>query len=96
MVEHSHLTQTNLEHLFLSLRSRRKHKAWGASPRIFMQQVSSPRSGRQRWRPFHGLKYFSFYDPGAHAPGFMLTPASQAKSLLFLRARRLLKAPLNR
>jgi len=55
MVEHSHLTQTNLEHLFLSLRSRRKHKAWGASPRIFMQQVSSPRSGRQRWRPFHGL-----------------------------------------
>jgi len=29
-------------------------------------------------RPFHGLVHYFYLDPGARAPGFMLSPASQA------------------
>ena len=45
-------------------------------------------------RPFHGLRANLFSDPGARAPGFMLTPASQAKSpaLLISRLLRRLRA----
>ena len=32
-------------------------------------------------RPLHGLEYFIASHPGAYAPGFMLTPASQASLL---------------
>src|SRR4051794_2580038 len=32
-------------------------------------------------RPFHGLACSFYIDPGACAPGFMLSPASQAKTL---------------
>src|SRR5215212_10700996 len=47
-----------------SPRSGRKHKAWGASPRIEIEiERLSPRSGRQRvmvlgCRPLRGLKLF--------------------------------------
>src|SRR5262245_25499754 len=78
-----------------SSRSERQHKAWGASPRIAIPIALSPRSGRQRLighaiARFHGLEtLFVIRDPGAGAPGFMLslasrallTPASQAESL---------------
>ena len=75
----------------LSLRSRRRHKAWGVSPR---SKQESPRSSRMRatacWlqkgeqfvqlgcRPFHGLSIPFDIDPGAYAPGFMPAPAPQA------------------
>ncbi len=45
----------------ISPRSRRQHKAWGASPRTeSKEKISSPRSGRQRvvislCRPLRGL-----------------------------------------
>ena len=32
----------------------------------------------QRCRPLCGLNHYFYIDPGACAPGFMLTPASQA------------------
>jgi hypothetical protein len=64
-----------------SLRSRRKHKAWGASPRNRSQRQAGAReNGRQRGisslspavagsDPLFGTL------PWAYAPGFMLTPA---------------------
>jgi len=42
--------------LWNSPRSGRKHKAWGASPRINIEKlILSPRGGRQRCRPLRGL-----------------------------------------
>jgi hypothetical protein len=43
----------------------------------------SPRSGRQRCRPFHGLTRFLLIGPGACAPGFILPPASQVQHIRF-------------
>lgn len=64
----------------LSLRSRRKHKAWGESPRIRSQRQAGAReNGRQcefpvcRPRSRAPALYLARY-PGACAPGFMLTP----------------------
>jgi Tfp pilus assembly protein PilF len=34
--------------------------------------------------PFHGLALYLFCEPGAHAPGFTLAPASQAKARFFV------------
>jgi hypothetical protein len=48
--------QVRVKHVDWNLRSRWQNKAWGASPRIKMQEIgSSPRSGRQRCRPLRGL-----------------------------------------
>ncbi len=38
-------------------------------------------------RPLHGLAIRSNSDPGACAPGFMLPPASQAQTALFVQGR---------
>jgi hypothetical protein len=67
-----------------SLRSRRKHKAWGASPRIMIANtLLSPRSGRKRMSrtlpPVSRARTFLVHDPGACAPGFMPPPASQVE-----------------
>src|SRR6185369_3523906 len=62
-----------------SPRSGRKHKAWGASPRIeAIKTRLSARSARQRCRPLRGLARLLINDPGACAPGFMLSLASRA------------------
>ena len=46
----------------LNLRSRWQNRAWGASPRLAeCTHDLSPRSGRQRCRPFHGLKSFFLF-----------------------------------
>jgi hypothetical protein len=47
----------------LSLRSRRQHKAWGASPRLAFDNQASPRQRVTACRfhavaPFHGLNRF--------------------------------------
>ena len=48
--------------LFLSRRSRRKHKAWGGSPRVnvHIKEAGARDSGRKlvdsRCRPFDGLR----------------------------------------
>ena len=76
----------------LSLRSRRKHKAWGVSPRRQSTEGYQAREcGRQSDRgkiltimrnelsPISWARKFNLdSDPGACAPGFMLPPASQA------------------
>lgn len=67
----------------LSLRSWRKHKAWGRQPQGKSVLVASPRErakapGRIGCRPFHGLQITVASFPGAHAQGFMLSPASPA------------------
>jgi hypothetical protein len=67
----------------LSLRSGRQHKAWGASPRLAFDNQESPRQRVTACRfhavaRFTGSIAFSNLDPGACAPGFMLSPASQA------------------
>ena len=76
----------------LSLRSRRKHKAWGASPREsnatdFKPAKAGDRTkggkmltigGRRAAAHFMGSQFNLISDPGACAPGFMLPPASQA------------------
>ena len=68
-----------------SLRSRRKHKAWGGSPREPFELGGARDSGRKhssnnaRAR-YHGLKIFIRDCPRAYDPGFTLTPALQAKS----------------
>jgi len=65
--------------LFLSLRSRRKHKAWGASPRIDNGNCHRAReAGGSAVAHFMGWKNFAYRDPGACAPGFILSPASRA------------------
>ena len=54
----------------------------------------SPRSGRQTRRSravarFTGSHvFFIAFDPGACAPGFMLSPASQAKYKKYVRPKR--------
>ena len=47
----------------------------------------SPRSGRQPCRLLRRLGPLFTNGPGAHAPGFMLAPASRAKSLFLLSVR---------
>src|SRR5215217_2836441 len=65
--------------LALSLRSRRKHKAWGASPRINNKESFEPAdAGDSAAARYHGLQNTLSCDPGGCAPGFMLSPASQA------------------
>ena len=78
---------------FAWLRIRRKHKAWGVSPGIKHDKFQARECGRQNkcdenanksaapdCRPFHGSNIHCFSVPGAHAPGFTLAPAPQAKS----------------
>jgi hypothetical protein len=36
---------------------------------------------RDSYRPLRGLDPFLFFDPGAYAPGFMLTSASRTKPM---------------
>ena len=67
-----------------SPRSGRQHKAWGASPRDVKRiKFGARETGDSRTfkhcRPLRGLAIEFYWDPGACAPGFMLTPASQAK-----------------
>jgi hypothetical protein len=47
-----------------------------------MKSEMSPQSGRQRCRLLRRLNLFYRFDPGACAPGFMLSPASQVQRLL--------------
>ena len=72
---------------------RREHKAWGASPRnVGLVSIRACECGRQQSetvavngilsRPFYGLAINIPRLPGADAPGFMLLPASQAKTHL--------------
>jgi len=69
---------------FLNLRSRCKRKAWDVSPRKPWFQIESPRmrakvERRQELSPvITGCLSWS-QTPGAHAPAFMLAPASQAE-----------------
>src|SRR4029450_3068884 len=76
-----------MKDLFLSLRSRREHKAWGVSPRKLWFSSKSPRKRAKdsrnkgavaRW---HGLRALIRKCPGAYAPGFTLMPASQAMTI---------------
>src|SRR6185369_4910328 len=74
-------------------RSERRHKAWGASPRIAIIKATEPAKRATAWtisgcRPFHGLERFLYTCPGAGAPGFMLPLASRA--LLYAASRALL------
>src|SRR6185369_10944177 len=70
-----------------SPRSGRQHKAWGASPRIIDKKTSEP-AQRATARRCFGLSAASRaqscfrFEPGAGAPGFMLSPAPRA--LMFL------------
>jgi len=55
-------TKNRIEWYFLACDSRRKHKAWGASPRLTCQ-IKRPESATaadrlevSRCRPFHGLR----------------------------------------
>jgi hypothetical protein len=68
----------------LSLRSRRQRKACGASPRNTIGFGSEPSLAGKRvqaegYRPLSRAVNHLTALPGARAPGFMLTPASQAK-----------------
>ncbi len=89
-----------------SLRSRRKRKAWGVSPRNGIEKSPSP---RMRATAVTGLRergmicckstvahfmgsHFHRSVPGAYAPGFMLAPAPQADRMF--RPRHCLVAAL--
>ena len=67
----------------LSLQSRRKHKAWGVSPRIQRTKSSQPaRAGdslnlSELSPALAGSGPKCDLDPGADAPGFMPTPATR-------------------
>ena len=65
-----------------SLRSTRKHKAWGVSPRLKSKTMFQPANAGDRTAAAHFMGWYSefFVVPGAHAPGFMLAPAPQAKA----------------
>src|SRR5215212_9045198 len=71
-----------------SPRSGRKHKAWGASPRIGNRNRAIEFAKWATARDGIGLSPASraqmvwfAADPGACAPGFMLPPASRARRL---------------
>ena len=72
---------TQVANWVLACDSRREHKARGASPRLATQfQRGARGSGRQletftTVARFAGSETFFFAEPGARAPGFMLTPA---------------------
>ena len=72
---------------YASLRSRRKHKAWGVSPRARVRITDEPAeagesASSKNFRPFSRAQKRPMFDlPGAHAPGFMLAPASQASAM---------------
>jgi hypothetical protein len=73
------------QNIRFSLRSRRKHKAWGVSPRIreLEKQIEPAKRVTVYVLPavarFAG--FVTFYClPGAYATGFMLMPASRAKA----------------
>ncbi len=80
---------------------RRKHIAWGASPRMRIKlnlrahEVGGRSLGRKSLN-FHvdsvarirGLENLLCSTPGACAPGFMLAPASRAKTTLLFKAAR--------
>jgi hypothetical protein len=69
--------QVNLAYCARNLRSRWQNKAWGASPRSAMQYTNRAReTGGSAVARFAGSRSFINNDPGACAPGFMLTPAS--------------------
>jgi hypothetical protein len=64
--------------------SRRKRKAWGVSPRCLRLKYAACDNGRQlsnsfTFRPHSRALKFKPHLPGAHAPGFTLSPASQVK-----------------
>ena len=67
-----------------SPRSGRQHRAWGASPRIKIRKAIEP-AKRATAQSIYTLSpasrartYLLVRDPGAGAPGFMLSPASRA------------------
>src|ERR1044072_3551537 len=83
----------------LSLRSRRKHKACGVSPRDQNSRDGEPMkwataiarkslgiAANVLSPAFAGSQNLLCLDPGAYAPGFMLPPASQAKTELFVQS----------
>jgi hypothetical protein len=77
--------------------SGRKHRAWGVSPRLSSivtqpakwakARITSGYQIRNGCRPQPRADIFNAHDPGAHAPGFTLAPASQARSHLFVLIR---------
>lgn len=76
---------TALDKKFLSLRSRRKRKAWGVGPRQPSEFRRSPRQRakapyKERFRPLPRAICVIGDCPGAYAPGFTLTPAAQGQS----------------
>jgi hypothetical protein len=69
-----------------SLRSGRERKAWGVSPRKLKFDTQARVSGRKTREKIEavarycGLRIVIRKSPGADAPGFRLTPASQAET----------------
>src|SRR6185503_11957953 len=73
------VTRSILDSLSQSPRSGRQHKAWGANPRIpTTKEARARETGDSAAACFAASKHFSLDDPGACAPGFMPSPASQA------------------
>jgi hypothetical protein len=71
--------------VFLSPRSGRQHKAWGASPRYDRKKHFEPTLvGDSAAARSAGLGGLIVLDPGACAPGFMLPPAPRAWAGLFV------------
>jgi hypothetical protein len=68
------------QHIRISPRTR-------AADRLFATQQFSERSFFSRFRPLPRAVTFLRLVPGAHAPGFMLTPAPQALAELLAKAR---------
>src|SRR6185369_10023548 len=75
----SHNLQCDLINPSPSLRSRRKHKAWGASPRTENKKAIEPVKRATALPPALQARIVFLLLPGAYAPGFTLPPASQAR-----------------
>ena len=74
-----------------SLRSRRKRRAWGVSPGLWLTKKQRAREAggsaihlTQAAARFAGSPNLIWLLPGAHAPGSMLTPAPQVGNYFFL------------
>src|SRR6267142_3656784 len=83
--------------------SGRKHRAWGVSPRLSSIVTQPAKWAKARitgyqirngCRPHPRADIFNAHDPGAHAPGFTLAPASQAGSY-FVRKKGATSVPRN-
>src|SRR5215204_4372630 len=67
-----------------SLRSRRKHKAWGVSPRIrITESIGAREAGERAVARSAGLAHGLMTVPGAYTPGFTLTSASRTQPARF-------------